>query len=167
MKCQHCQQIFTCNVGAFKTHVRFCGRDDAALLWERVDKNGSGGCWLWLGPQTTKGYARLCLNRTYVKGHRYVYELMVRKLQPGEWCLHKCDVRHCVNPAHLFIGDNDANMADKLAKGRIWSKLKPDEVRTIKSLLGKKTGVELAGMFNVSQSAISEIKKGKKWKHVQ
>jgi len=32
--------------------------------------------------------------------------------------LHKCDVRNCVNPKHLFLGTNKDNVDDKVIKDR-------------------------------------------------
>ena len=32
---------------------------------------------------------------------------------------HRCDVRLCCNPDHLFLGTHADNMADKAAKGRV------------------------------------------------
>ena len=54
---------------------------------------------------------------TYV--HRIALELQLgRPLGDGMNSLHKCDNPPCVNPKHLFLGDNSINQLDRVSKGR-------------------------------------------------
>lgn len=92
-------------------------RPEAERFWEKVDK--SGDCWLWTGSRNEKGYGsfggadgKLC------PAHRKSYELSVGPIPDGLWVLHRCDNPPCVNPAHLFLGDRQANVDDMMAKGR-------------------------------------------------
>lgn len=98
----------------------------AARLWAKVDKAGpvhpvlGTACWLWTGNADAYGYGvlRQTDGRTKLKTHRVAYELAHGSIPPGQGVLHKCDVRRCVNPAHLFLGANADNVADMIAKGR-------------------------------------------------
>ncbi len=46
------------------------------------------------------------------------YELSFGEIQNSLWVLHHCDNRPCVNPDHLFLGNQFDNMADMIKKGR-------------------------------------------------
>jgi len=85
-----------------------------------VDKTGD--CWLWTGCVTTFGYGfyRWKKPNKMVHTHRIAWELEHGPIPEGMHVLHKCDVRPCCNPAHLWLGTHQENMADMRAKGRAW-----------------------------------------------
>jgi len=85
-------------------------------LWRRVDK--SNDCWEWQGTHDASGYGRIQIGRTPTLTHRVSWELEHGPIPPGRQVLHHCDNRKCVRPAHLFLGDNAANVADRVRKGR-------------------------------------------------
>jgi len=69
-------------------------------LWSRVHKE-PGGCWLWTGGFTRRGYGQIRVNgrNTYV--HRVTWSLAGRSLPEGMEIDHLCRVHNCVNPDHL------------------------------------------------------------------
>ena len=149
-------------------------------FWKNVEKTHS--CWLWKRCLEPDGYGRMYIERINGKDvrspvHRVSYEINKGKIPKGLLVLHKCDVRNCVNPKHLFLGTQLDNMRDRNAKGRAnrsvgeqlpQSKLDNKKVNKIRKLykLGKKKQVELAKMFNVNQSVISRAINRKNWKHL-
>lgn len=78
-----------------------------------------GGCWIWNGMVSHKGYGTTSYNGQNVFVHRKVYEVVHCVLLTTEqFACHTCDQRACWNPAHLFIGDAAANNNDCAKKGR-------------------------------------------------
>lgn len=87
--------------------------------------------------------------------------------------LHKCDVRNCVNPDHLFIGTQKDNINDMDSKGRRVNSPKRREdhhksvltEQSVKEILSSDmTNVSLAKKYGVTQSAISKVRNGRTWK---
>lgn len=133
------------------------------------------GCWLWTGHTHPKtGYAEFTfqLNSEHRKWlvHRFAYFLFRGEIPEGMLVCHTCDIRHCCNPEHLWLGTPLENMRDMRDKGRSKhapKKLSRDKVRRIRRL--KKQGVMnkvLASYFGVSERTISLIVNHKAWADV-
>lgn len=81
----------------------------------------NSGCILWLRKVDPSGYGRVRHRPTspiplYV--HRAAWEVANGPIPAGMCVCHKCDVRTCINPQHMFLGTLIENIADMDAKGR-------------------------------------------------
>lgn len=130
-----------------------------------------GDCWIWIGYVGADGYGRIGAHRKWRRAHIASYILHCGSIPDGLWVLHKCDVRACVNPDHLFLGTGLDNVADMVAKNRQakgerfpQAKLKEHDVKEI--LASDERNKELAERFGVNQSVISNIRSRKQWRHV-
>jgi hypothetical protein len=86
-------------------------------FWARVEKTET--CWIWLGAINKYGYGAVGINGKVLRAHRISWAIANgRTPTPKEFVCHSCDNRPCVNPGHLWLGDNRSNMADCVAKGR-------------------------------------------------
>ena len=84
-----------------------------------IDDNG---CWLWQGCiSKDTGYGQINLyHYKKVKPHRFMaycfHGLDLFNLSLD--ACHSCDVRHCINPFHIWVGSRSDNFKDAVAKGR-------------------------------------------------
>lgn len=85
--------------------------------------------------------------------------------------LHTCDNRACVNPDHLYLGNQKENIRDTIIRGRQPTgenrhnaKLTESAVRDIRS--SKLTVRQLAAKYGVGSSTIQHAKSLENWKHV-
>lgn len=173
---------FTSNAERFARHIR---RD--------------GDCWLWTGFIAPSGYARFTLRHAknqYTRGtaHRASWLLHRGEIPSGMMVCHTCDVRHCVNPEHLFIGSAQDNTDDMMRKGRRvapstanrmrgdnhtsrtnperlkrgtdhhHAKITENEVLIIRASALK--GVELAKIYGLAPVTVSRIRRRMIWRHV-
>lgn len=134
---------------------------------------GPDACWLWTARVSRYGQMTLPKKRSTALAHRVSYQLFRGPIPDGLFVLHECDVPACVNPAHLFLGTHDDNMADKVAKGRQLrlngernggSKLTEATVRAIRMADGSQTVI--ASKYGITRASVSLIKRRLLWKHV-
>lgn len=140
-------------------------------LWTYVDR--SGDCWLWMGYRHPYGYGEMDVSGKTYKTHRLAWELTNGNIPEGLWVLHHCDNPPCVNPAHLFLGNYQDNIDDKVAKGRQRcapgtrngsARLDWDEVRRIRALAAQGSPfVDLGRLFGVTGGHIGQIVSGHNW----
>jgi hypothetical protein len=72
----------------------------------------------YIEPGSGYGYLWDAESKRQSSAHRYAYEKANGPIPEGAHICHTCDVRACVNPAHLFIGNHRVNMMDMRAKRR-------------------------------------------------
>ena len=78
---------------------------------------GVTDCWYWIGAKHHLGYGLInAMGET--KAHRVAWKLFHGLIPEGMHVLHRCDVRCCVNPEHLWLGTHAQNMQDMSIKGR-------------------------------------------------
>jgi hypothetical protein len=118
------------------------------------------------------GYGDLSYNGKRQGAHRVAYRIAVGPISDGMSVLHRCDVRACVRPDHLFLGTQAVNIEDMKQKnrgsfgGKRWSaKLNEEAIRIIRATyVPRKNTGELARRFGVNPRHIVAIVRHERWK---
>ena len=142
-------------------------------FFKQTYKDPISGCWLWIGAICGTGYGGIKVNGRLTRAHRFSYELHYGSIPDGLCVLHKCDVRHCVNPDHLFTGtitDNNRDCTNKKRrndhKGEDHYRAKLTEKQAIEIKYSHLKNSTLAEKYHVSRPTISAIWNGDNWKHI-
>lgn len=171
---------------------------DKARFWAKVDRSGGpDACWMWTASKNKTGYGGFRLGRKMPLSHRAAWVIANGQIPHdgsyhGICVCHRCDNPPCCNPAHLFLGTNAENVADKTAKKRNNSplgdahksrlypekrprgelhgraKLTAAQIVAIREMYkdDKISMTAIADQFHVSNVLISKIIKRKIWQHV-
>lgn len=134
--------------------------DDAVLksLLGKVERIPIGGCWLWTASKMANGYGQIGYKGKNAYAHRVSWILHKGQIKDGLFVLHRCDVRCCVNPDHLFLGSAKDNMHDMIVKGRQnfnWKQGKPATNKGKRSCISR----ENHGMAKLTEKDIAEIRR--------
>ena len=132
-------------------------------FWKRIQKPVD--CWLYEGAKEANGYGWIANpfgdTPKHLTAHRLSWIFTHGSIPDGMQVLHKCDVRSCCNPDHLFLGTRSDNMRDKIRKGRDARYLSQDKIDQIRSMLGTMTQTQISKEMQVSRSVVNKIKLGK------
>jgi hypothetical protein len=154
-------------------------------LWDSIAAKirYTDSCWLIDRGLHSNGYylirKRLDGKPYRMLAHRISYAHHFGPIPIGLLVCHKCDVRNCVNPEHLYAGTYSDNAVDREARERRFkygvrrgeahpkSKLTDDSVRYFKAARasGKSTRA-IARDLGVSPKCLIQVAQGVTWRHV-
>ena len=145
-------------------------------LAAKIEYEPNTGCWLWSGAPNTWGYGQIKHGDGYQLVHRFSFEQHKGPIPRGLLVCHKCDVRVCVNPDHLFLGTHAENTADMYRKRRQGHKPKharhtrmtPADVISIRRLAaqGRSYG-SIARIVGGTATNVRTIALGRTWAHIK
>lgn len=147
--------------------------DTVTRFWNQVDKGG--GCWLWTGSRSHRGYGQFCTTyegHKFWKAHRFSWYIHNGEIPKGMYVLHTCDNPWCVNPEHLWLGTHAENQIDKVNKmrhqhGERVHTAKLTEGQVLEILASDERYEDIAVRYSIHPGHVSKIKTGRAWKHLQ
>lgn len=150
----------------------------------RCSVESESGCWNWNLARDKNGYGKAKVKQKDIRAHRLSWIAFRGEIPIGILVCHKCDNPSCVNPDHLFLGSPQANMDDKVKKGRwrggpdCWdksrlgaghhkAKLNEEKVLAMREMLKDRGISEVARFFQVSAGAVYAVKTRRTWAGTQ
>lgn len=128
------------------------------LFFNHVNKTDS--CWLWTG-SLRSGYGAFSINKKTFGSHRISFTLFNGEIPEGNIICHTCDVRTCLNPAHLVLGTHKYNTQDMLKKGRVDTKKRCASQIKHPSINQYKKGCRCAECKALKAAYVKKYKSGK------
>lgn len=158
-----------------KRNRYFDRTDPNERFWKYVQKTET--CWIWSGGKTTGGYGKF--NPTHKSGweksHRFSWTLHFGEIPEGKVVCHKCNMKLCVRPDHLYVATSRENTLDAMRDGLCpigekhgMAKITEEQVKEIR-LLHKPKEISmgfLAKKYGITKTQISRIINRKTWKHI-
>ncbi len=155
-------------------------------FWSKVDIKGIDECWNWKAGQFKHKDPRFncgCfrVGDKQVRAPRFALSLKLgRELLTEEFACHDCpdgDNPLCVNPSHLYLGNSQTNMDDRVRKGRCnapagedhpLAKMTEEKVvyARAKYKKGKCSIQQLADELEISKGAMQSILQRINWRHI-
>lgn len=139
-------------------------------FWAKVEK--TDGCWLWKAAMRLNGYGCFNFKGRLESAHRVAYTLVKGDIPDGMVIMHSCDMRRCVNPAHLSLGTWQENTQDAIRKRRHHfapgsGKLTIEDAREIRKLYGESGQYAwIARLYGLDKKTVRQIIHNEIWKDV-
>lgn len=127
---------------------------------------------LWMGPLDKDGYGVTSVRGIKMSAHRAAWLLAGNTIPEGQYVLHRCHKRQCINPDHLYTGTQKQNVQDQFDAGTfVYGENSVSAILTESAVREIRTSGEstrsLADKFNVSYYTVWDVRKLRSWKHVK
>src|SRR6185312_12082833 len=141
--------------------------------------NPMSGCWIWMGG-LRNGYGLIKERGVKHYAHRLSWRIYFGEIPPNAEVCHRCDVKACVNPAHLFVGSHRDNMLDAWRKqivkkppsrrgtSHAMAKLTEEQVLVIRARRSSGETVRaIARDYAVTPACVAYAARGDTWTHLE
>ncbi len=157
--------------------MRYITDQQKENFFAKVLKNANEkGCWFWTACINEHGYGSVSLFDRPRKAHQISYRIANNlSLDKQLFLCHTCDIKHCVNPEHLYEGNHSKNLQDAYdrnlrqapPKGTPppqFTKINLEVARQIRELIKIKSLRAVSNELDVSYYIVKDISRGRTWR---